>query len=337
MILHSPNIPVLRSDLKIRETLRWRVLGKALFSCVLSACSQPPSPLYQGYAEGDFVRVAVPLAGTLQTLAVKRGQQISAEALLFSLESKNEAAAKDEAEQRLKAAEAQHSNLTTGKRAPEIEVISAQIAQASAAERLSRAQLERDSKLFGAAFISKEKLDETRATHDRDSARIAELSAQLQSARQASREQEILAAEAEVESARAVLAQRAWALGQKTVAAPVAALVYDTLYAVGEWVPAGSPVISLLPPANIRVRFFVPETIVGSLQLGQKISVGCDGCAAAITAQISYISRQPEYTPPIIYSRDTRAKLVFLLEAKAAPEDSVKLHPGQPVDVKLLQ
>jgi HlyD family secretion protein len=317
--------------------VRLRTLGKALFSCLLAACSQSPAPLYQGYAEGDFVRVAAPFGGTLQTLAVKRGQPIDAGAPLFSLESKNEAAAKDEAAQRLKAAEAQHANLTTGKRAPEIEVISAQIAQANAAERLSHAQLERDTKLFRAAFISKEKLDETRATHDRDSAKITELSAQLQSARLASREQEIRAAEAEVESARAVLAQRAWALAQKTVASPVAALVYDTLYAEGEWVPAGNPVVSLLPPANIKVRFFVPETIVGGLRLGQKISIGCDGCGAALTAQISYISRQPEYTPPIIYSKDTRAKLVFLLEARAAPEDSVKLHPGQPLDVKLLQ
>ena len=335
MILHSAYSAALHVGLEKRARVRWSVLGKALFSCALAACSQPPSPFYQGYAEGDFVRVAVPFAGALQTLAVQRGQQIGAGALLFSLESKNEAAARDEAEQRLKVAVAQHANLTTGKRAPEIEVISAQIAQAGAAERLSRAQLQRDAKLNGAAFISKEKLDETRAAHDRDSARIAELTAQLQSARLASRDQEIRAAGAEVESARAVLAQRAWALAQKTVAAPVAALVYDTLYAEGEWVPAGNPVVSLLPPANIKVRFFVPEIIVGSLQLGQKISVGCDGCAAAITAQISYISRQPEYTPPIIYSKDTRAKLVFMLEAKAAPEDSVKLHPGQPVDVKL--
>ena len=336
MILHSPHTPLLRMDQTIRgRASRWRTREAILLACALAACSPAPSSLYQGYAEGDFVRVAVPFAGTLQKLAVNRGEQIKAGALLFSLESKNEAAAKEEAEQHLKTAMAQHANLTTGKRAPEIEVISAQIAQASAAERLSRAQLQRDGKLYGAKFISKEKLDETGAAHDRDNARIAELTAQLQSARLASREQEIRAAEAEVESARAVLAQRDWALGQKTVASPAAALVYDTLYAEGEWVAAGNPVVSLLPPANIKVRFFVSESIVGSLQLAQKISVGCDGCGPAITAQISYISRQPEYTPPIIYSKDTRAKLVFLVEAKAAPEDSVKLHPGQPVDVKL--
>jgi len=111
--------------------------------------------------------------------------------------------------------------------------------------------------------------------------------------------------------------------------------VVDTLFARGEWVPAGAPVVSLLPPANVKVRFFVPEPRLGSVTVGQKVALACDGCAAPIAGTVSFIAPQAEYTPPVIYSKDSRAKLVFLVEARPAPEDAVKLHPGQPIDVTL--
>jgi HlyD family secretion protein len=115
--------------------------------------------------------------------------------------------------------------------------------------------------------------------------------------------------------------------------APRDGQVTDTLYVQGEWVPAGSPVVALLPPANIKVRFFVPEKILGSVKTGQAVSVRCDGCEKPISAHISYISPQAEYTPPVIYSRENRAKLVFLVEARPAPVEAAELHPGQPVEV----
>jgi HlyD family secretion protein len=149
------------------------------------------------------------------------------------------------------------------------------------------------------------------------------------------RSDEIRAAGNEAEAARAALEQSQWRLAQKAVTAPANALVFDTLYTQGEFIPAGNPVMSLLPPGNIKLRFFVPETRLGEIKLEQKISVTCDGCAAPISATISYIARQAEYTPPIIYSKESRAKLVYLVEARPAPFDAIKLHPGQPVDVVL--
>ena len=169
----------------------------------------------------------------------------------------------------------------------------------------------------------------------RNQARVAELTAQLEVAQMTARQDEIRAAEFEAAAARAALAQAAWRLGQKSVAAPMDALVHDTLYVRGEWIPAGSPVVSLLPPQNIKVRFFVPESDFGRLRTGDLISVSCDGCGEPITAPVTYISPQAEYTPPVIYSRDTRTKLVFLIEARPAPADAARLHPGQPVDVRL--
>jgi HlyD family secretion protein len=109
----------------------------------------------------------------------------------------------------------------------------------------------------------------------------------------------------------------------------------DTLYVQGEWVNAGAPVVSVLPPANLKVKFYVPEPRVGSVKVGQRIQVSCDGCGNAIGATVSFVAPQAEFTPPVIYSRESRAKLVFLVEARPAPEDAARLHPGQPVDVTL--
>jgi HlyD family secretion protein len=222
-----------------------------------------------------------------------------------------------------------------GKRPAELDAIVAQREQARAALKLSEADYARDDKLAKDGFISSQKLDASRTALKRDRERLKELEAQLATAKLAARVDEIRAAEAAVAAAHATLARADWSLAQKSVTAPVAGLVQDTLYAQGEWVPAGSPVVSLLPPQNIKVRFFVPETRIGSLKTGQAVTLSCDGCAAAISAAISYIAPQAEYTPPVIYSRENRGKLVFLIEARPAPADATKLRPGQPMDVRL--
>ena len=301
---------------------------------VLAACADEGPRIYQGYAEGEYVRVAAPFAGTLQSLAVKRGAQVKAGDPLFALEQENEAAARREAKERLRNAEAQLANLKKGKRAPELDAIRAQLAQAEAALKLSAVQLKRQEQLVAQNFISKERLDEARTAYDRDTQRVAELRAQLATARLAARPDEIKAAEYSVEAAKAALAQAEWRLAQKSVKAPVAGLVQDTHYVLGEWVTANAPVVSLLPPQNIKVRFFVRETELGAVKVGQKLAVTCDGCAAPLAAEVSFISPQAEFTPPVIYSRQERAKLVYLVEARPAADDATKLHPGQPVEVK---
>jgi HlyD family secretion protein len=161
------------------------------------------------------------------------------------------------------------------------------------------------------------------------------MSANLSTARLGGRSDEVSAAQAEVEAAKARVEQAAWTLSQKSQAAPAAGLVFDTLFTQGEWVPAGKAVAVLLPPQNLKVRFFVPEEKVGALSVGQEAQVRFDGDKTAVAVRISYVSAQAEYTPPILYSSDNRAKLVFLVEAKPAPEQSALLHPGQPVDVRI--
>lgn len=301
----------------------------------LAGCGERDAAPLQGYAEGEYVRIAAPFAGSLQQLNVLRGSQVMAGDALFTLEQENEAAARREANERLRNAEAQLADLKKSKRPSEIDAVSSQLEQARASLRLSEVNLQRQEKLVAANFVSKGAVDDARASYERDKARVAELASQVATARLAARQDQIRAAEYSAAAARAALAQADWKLAQKSVRAPVTGLVNDTNYVPGEWVPAGSPVVSILPPQNIKVRFFIAETVLGTLRLGQAVNVHCDGCSAAIAAQITFISPQAEYTPPVIYSRDTRAKLVYLIEARAAPEDAVKLRPGQPVEVRL--
>lgn len=300
---------------------------------IVAGCGPDGARPLQGYIEGEYVRVAAPFAGTLLELSVKRGDQVAAAAPLFALERENETAVRREAEERLAAAEARLANLRSGKRPPEVETAAEQLQQARAMRELSAANVKRQQQLFGSGFISGAALDDARAQARRDDARVKELEAVVATARMPARADEIRAAEAEARAAREVVAQSAWRLAQRVVATPASGLVHDTYYVVGDWVPAGSPVASVLPPGNVKVRFYVAETALGRLKLGQTLLVACDGCAAPIAATIVFISDRAEFTPPVLYSKENRSKLVYLVEAKPALTDAAKLHPGQPVDV----
>jgi HlyD family secretion protein len=285
----------------------------------------------QGYVEGEYVYVGAPVAGRLETLDVARGDRVEAGAPLFQLDRSSEQPARDDAAARLARAEATLADLRKGRRPSEIASIEAQLAQARAMLALSETKLERRRPLGDA--VSREDVEEASAEYERDQARVAELQAELETAKLGARADEIEAAEAEVRAARAQLEQAEWRLGELSQAAPKAGRVIDTLYRPGEWVAAGAPVISMLPPDNVKVRFFVPEPQLGAIQIGDEVQVDCDACAPDLVAEISFIAPEAEYTPPVIYSREMRAKLVYMVEAKPRQTDS--LRPGQPVDVTL--
>jgi HlyD family secretion protein len=307
-----------------------------LLVLALAGCEKPANDAWQGYIEGEFVLLASPYAGQLEKLHVRRGDRVEAGKPLFALESESERAARQEAAERLKSAEARLENLQAARRAPEIDALRAQLTQARTAAQLSASQLEQQQKLFKGGFIAEARLDEVRSAHERNQARVVEVQAQLRSARlPLGREAELAAAEGEVAAAKAAVAQAAWRLEQKSAAAPVAALVQDTYFVQGEWVVAGRPVVSLLPPGNLKARFYVPEGMLSAMKPGLELQILCDGCPAPIAARVSFVSNQAEYTPPVLYSKESRSKLVFLVEARLDPSVSDKLRPGQPVDVRL--
>ena len=153
-------------------------------------------------------------------------------------------------------------------------------------------------------------------------------------ARLGARDDQVVAAEATVRAQESALARAEWDFTQKKQAAPQAGIVFDTLYRTGEWVAAGRPVVALLPPKNIKVRAFVPQTKLSGIHLGDPFRVSIDGINTPYRAKVSFISPQAEFTPPVIYSKESRSKLVFMIEGSFEPADAEKLHPGQPVDVQ---
>jgi HlyD family secretion protein len=142
-------------------------------------------------------------------------------------------------------------------------------------------------------------------------------------------------AEAALRSAQARLNSARTRLERRHAVSPVAGTVQEVYFRVGEMVQAGRPIVSLLPPENVRVRFFVPQATLPQVHVGDKIAVNCDGCAPGLTARVNFISAQAEFTPPVIYSLEERARLVFRIEA--IPEQPADVRVGQPITIALQQ
>ena len=163
---------------------------------------------------------------------------------------------------------------------------------------------------------------------------MTQIEADLATARLGQREDQILAAEANLRATEAALAQADWTLSQMKQSARQAGVVFDILYRRGEWVPAGRPVVALLPPAHVKVRAFVPQAEVSRIRLGDAMSVRIDGLSGPLQGKVGFIAPRVEFTPPVIYGREARGKLVVMIEIVFDEETAAKLHPGQPADVR---
>lgn len=307
----------------------------SLFLSFLAALglSGPGKATYQGFVEGEYVLAAPQIAGTLDTLNVSRGQTVNAGDVLFILEHAAESAALDEAKAKTAASEATLDDLLKAKRPPELEALKAQRDQAEAALRIATINYERDVKQLPSKAVSQATVDADKAIMDQAKGKLDEAEAALANGRlSVGRDDAIRAAQAGVTASRAALAQAKWRLDQKTVTAGKNALVFDTLFRPGEYIPAGQPAVSLLPPDYIKVRFFMSENTVASIKPGRQVEVHIDGDPEAHAAHVTYISPKAEYSPPQLYNRDNRERLLFMIEATpdANPE---AFHPGQPVDV----
>ena len=313
--------------------LYWARVLFALLSVVGAGCRRAGDGFWQGYVEAEYVRVAPALGGTLEQLLVARGQRVTNGQPLFVLEQASEAATWRESDQRLRQARSRLDNLTKGRRPTEIASLEARRGQAQAALELAEREGRRAEVLLADGAIARAEFDRARATREQARQALEQAEAELATARLGAREDEVRAAEAEVAAAMAAVARAQWGLEQKVRVAPADALVEDTLYRQGELVNAGAPVVSLLPPNHLKVRFFVPEAEVSRLRVGQVLGIRIDGLAQPVPARLSYVAPGPEYTPPVIYSQENRAKLVFLCEARFDAPDPAALHPGQPVEV----
>ena len=315
--------------------LRMFILPLCLACLVLlPACGSGEDGAFQGYVEGDYVYLASARAGRLERLPAEKGQACAKGALLAELENERERQALAAAEESLAQAEAVLADMQSGKRPEEIAMAEAQLRRAKAEAENCRLQLVRNEGLYASRAVSQKALDQSRADAKATQARVAELERQVAVWNLPERMKRIEAQEAAVRAARAAVSLARWDLEQKRIEAPAAGLVYDTLFRQGEWVPQGSPVVQLLPPGGVKIRFFVPEAKLAGLACGAEVEARADGLAAPVRARVVYVAQDAEYTPPVIYSNETRAKLCFMAEAKPSAEDAARLHPGQPVAVR---
>ncbi len=297
---------------------------------------EAPPPGWQGYVDADYVRVGPTLAGQLVGLAVRRGDQVAAGAPLFAQDDADDLAARDQAAATLAEAQDRLTNLEKAGRETEIAQAQADLVDMRATRDRIANDLSRNRQLLRSGAATQQTVDQQQADLESAVAHVKASEAKLQQIQDSTgRQYEIAAQRAVVAEQRAALAQAEWRLAQRHVTAPAAALVADTYALPGEMMQAGAAVAELLPPGNILIRFFVPETALATIRPDERLVIACDSCAPGLSARVSFIAPQPEYTPPVIYSEAAREKLVYLVEARPDPAQAATLKPGQPVNVRV--
>jgi len=283
----------------------------------------PRERLLSGYIEGENLYLSSPVSGTVGTMTAVEGQRAAAGQALFTIDPATLAAQGEQAQAGVAAAKTQITSA-----AAQVQQAEADVAAASAdAEKARRdlARLEAVRRDDSAAVAGKD-IDAARAALKNANARVG-AAQKTADARRA----QVAAAQAQAAEALGSSREVGIRVSQLSPAAPTAGRIEEVFFQTGEWVTANQPVVSLLPDAKVKVRFYVPEKEVSRYRPGTSVHFSCDACAAGMTAVIRYVSPRPEFTPPIIFSRDSRDRLVFMVEAY--PKNPAGLQPGLPVDV----
>jgi HlyD family secretion protein len=291
------------------------------FAVLFAGCGAPESEGWLGYVESEPALIAPPQAGWLTSVAVMRGSEVREGQALFTLDAAREVAARDAAAAAISAAQA-----TQERARGSIAATNAQRAEADALVTRAQQELERQQGLVRIGASPRRDLEQAEAE-----LRRARAARQEVDARRTQAEAEVEQAVAQEQQAKANLESTEVNLTERTVNARVSGQVEDIFFRQGEFVPAGTPVVSVLGASNVFVRFFVPEAALATLELGDTVRIACDNCPADLTATISFISRTAEFTPPIIYSVENRDRLLFKAEARR--DGGLDLRPGLPVQI----
>jgi len=303
-----------------------------LASSLFSACAPPP-PFATGYVEGEFTLVAPVATAQVREVRVARGDRAPAGAVLVEMERRDAEIALAEAGAALAQARSHLADLKEGKRPEEIRVIEAALASAVAQANEAQRQRERMTNLAARGVVNEAQHDDAITAAEVAEAKVAEIEANLAVARLPARAEAIAQAEAAVSGAQAARDRAQWNLEQRTLSLPVPVTVFDVIRTEGEIAGPSAPVLSVLGEDAVKLRLYVPETSFSAIGIGTELRVRCDGCTDGLTARITYIADEAEFTPPVIYSLENRQKLVYLVEAVPAAGSALK--PGQIVDVSL--
>ncbi|ADV09962.1 HlyD family efflux transporter periplasmic adaptor subunit [Mesorhizobium sp. M7A.F.Ca.CA.001.09.2.1] len=300
---------------------------------LFSACA-PAAPLAVGYVEGDYVLLAPIEVAQVETVTVKRGDRVMPGTTVVTLESADAKIAVAQAQASLAQAQAQLADLQIGKRPEEIAVLKAEVDMASAQAADAKRKYDRAADLFKRGAGTQADFDTASATLETANAQVGQAKSNLAVGGLPARPETIKAADNQVKQAQAALEQAQWRLSKRVLAAPSPGRVNDVIRNPGDTSGPTAPVISILPDGAVKLSVYIPESAFSSVKVGTLLGVHCDGCGPDVKARVSYVSPDPEFTPPVIYSLENRQKLVYLVEAR--PEgDAGPLQPGQIVDVDL--
>lgn len=311
----------------------YQLLPACALAIGLVACSNDDNQ-QQGYVEGRYTYASSYTAGYLNHLAVHRGEQVARGQQLFILNKEPEVQELQQAQADVSAQQQTLIDLHLGERPSKIKAIEEKIKAAKASAVYSKKMYQRNTSLYKQQAIGQATLDDSKAVYLRDKASVAQLHADLTTAKLGARIHQQMAQHEKVKAAEASAKKAQWVLSTKTFVAPKSGRVDQTFYRQGEFIPAGQPVLSMLMPTNVKIIFYVPEPRLGALQVGDSIHFSCDGCQAS-SAKIDYIASQAEYTPPVLYTQEARKNLVFRVEAAIPAAIALRYHPGQPVDITL--
>lgn len=300
-------------------------------SAVLALVSPAAVPAgYTGYLEAEPVYVAPVGTGRIVEMTVREGETVPRGAVLFRLDPSQQEALVAAAEARSAAARASLENLTTGSRSEELDVIRATLRKAEADLGMARSTLERSERLLASGTVPTVKVEQDRTALAAAEAQVAQLRAQLAVAELPARNAQQVAAEANLLAAEADARRARLDLGERAAAAPVGGVVESVYFRTGEIAASGTPVLAILPEGALEARFYVPEPDRARLHVDDLVAVTCDACPP-LTARIIHIASEPQTTPPVIYSREERSRLVYLVKARL--DGDAGLQPGQPITV----
>lgn len=294
--------------------MRLPLAAVLLIAVAPGACDAPPTHVLNGYGEAEYLYISPQDAGVLARLAVKEGDRVGAGDVLFSI---------DPARLQASAQSAEASAAAAAKRAEKGGALDAAVAEAEAQLVLMKKNLARSSELVKTSAVAQ-------ARYDADKTAVEQAQAALERARA-----ERAAGQAERDAANAQARLAGIRASDLDVRAPTAGSIERVYRRTGEMVSPGQPVVALLAPENMKIRFFVPEPLLAKFSVGEEISYGCDGCATGLKAHVSFIATEPQFTPPVIYSLEERDKLMFMAEAR--PDAPGAVRPGLPVDVAIPQ
>lgn len=304
-----------------------------LIAGLMAGCGHPVGQAV-GYAEGEYVLIAPVETVRIADLAVNRGDRVAAGDTLATMERQDAEIALAQARAALAHAESQLADLKQGRRAEEIAVLEATLASARARAAEAERTVARQKNLLDRGIAPQSGFDDAVTARDIANADVAQAQANLAVARLPARPDQIKAAQAAVDQACAALDNAQWRLDQRLLEAPANGTVIDIIRNRGELAGPQAPVMTMLPDGAVKLRIYVPEAALASLVPGDSLTFNCDGCGSGMTATISYVADDPEFTPPVIYSLDSRQKLVWLVEATPDP-GAAALKPGQIVDAEL--